>query len=151
MSQPIVEFVQGRRLAVVGVSRANRKYGNHAYRELKARGLDVMAVHPELASIEGDPCFKSLAELPRPADGVLVCVQPEKVPEVLRQAAAAGIRRVWLQAGAESDAAIKLAAELGLDLVQGECILMYAPPVRGFHRLHRGLRRLFGRLTATRS
>ena len=151
MSQPIVEFVQGRRLAVVGVSRAHRKYGNHAYRELKARGLDVMAVHPELASIEGDPCFKSLAELPRPADGVLVCVQPEKVPEVLRQAAAAGIRRVWLQAGAESDAAIKLAAELGLDLVQGECILRYAPPVRGFHRLHRGLRRLFGRLTATRS
>ena len=151
MSQPIVEFVQGRRLAVVGVSRAHRKYGNHAYRELKARGLDVMAVHPELASIEGDPCFKSLAELPRPADGVLVCVQPEKVPEVLRQAAAAGIRRVWLQAGAESDAAIKLAAELGRDLVQGECILMYAPPVRGFHRLHRGLRRLFGRLTATRS
>ena len=151
MSQPIVEFVQGRRLAVVGVSRAHRKYGNHAYRELKARGLDVMAVHPELASIEGDPCFKSLAELPRPADGVLVCVRPENVPEVLRQAAAAGIRRVWLQAGAESDAAIKLAAELGLDLVQGECILMYAPPVRGFHRLHRGLRRLFGRLTATRS
>jgi predicted CoA-binding protein len=151
MSQPIVEFVQGRRLAVVGVSRAHRKYGNHAYRELKARGLDVMAVHPELARIEGDPCFKSLAQLPRPADGVLVCVQPEKVPEILRQAAAAGIRRAWLQQGAESDAAIKLAAELGLDLVHGECILMYAPPVRGFHRLHRGLRRLLGRLTATRS
>jgi len=110
----------------------------------------VMAVHPELASVEGDPCFKSLAELPRPADGVLVCVQPEKVPEILRQAAAAGIRRVWLQQGAESDAAAKLAAELGLDLAQGECILMYAPPVRGFHRLHRGLWRLIGRLAFTK-
>jgi predicted CoA-binding protein len=151
MSQPIIDFAQCRHLAVVGVSRARRKYGNYAYRELKARGLDVMAVHPQLASVEGDPCFKSLAELPRPADAVLVCVKPEKVPEVLRQAAAAGIRRAWLQQGAESEAAAKLAAELRLDLVQGECILMYASPVRGFHRLHRGIWRLIGRLMVAKS
>ena len=147
MSQPIVDFLQCRRLAVVGVSRSPRKYGNYAYRELKARGLDVMAVHPELASVQGDPCFKSLATLPRPAEGVVICVQPEKVPEILRQAAAAGIRRAWLQQGAESDAAAKQAAGLGLHLVQGECILMHVPPVRGFHRLHRWIWRLLGRLT----
>jgi uncharacterized protein len=146
MSQSIADFSQCRRLAVVGVSHTRRKYGNHAYRELKARGLDVMAVHPELTSVEGDPCFKSLAELPRPVDGVLVCVRPDKVPEVLRQAAAAGIRRAWLQQGAESEAAAKLAAELGIDLVQRACILMHATPVRGFHRLHRGLWRLLGRV-----
>jgi len=151
MSQSIDVFSQCRRLAVVGVSRARRKYGNYAYRELKARGLDVMAVHPELTSVQGDACFKSLAELPRPVDGVLVCVRPEKVPEVLRQAADAGIRRAWLQQGAESDAAAKLAAQLGIDLVQGECILMHASPVRGFHRLHRGLWRLLGRLTVAKS
>jgi len=151
MSQSIDAFSQFRRLAVVGVSRARRKYGNYAYRELKARGLDVMAVHPEMTSVQGDACFKSLAELPRPVDGVLVCVRPEKVPEVLRQAAAAGIRRAWLQQGAESDAAAKLAAQLGIDLVQGECILMHASPVRGFHRLHRGLWRLLGRLTVAKS
>jgi len=151
MSQALVEFVQGRCLALVGVSRSRGKYGNRAYRELKARGLDVMAVHPELASVDGDPCFKSLADLPRPADGLLVCVQPERVPEILRQAAAVGIRRVWLQQGAESAAAAKLAGELGLALVQGECILMYAPPVRSFHRLHRGLWRLLGRLAVAKS
>jgi predicted CoA-binding protein len=149
MSQPIADFSQCRRLAVVGVSRARRKYGNYAYRELKARGLDVMAVHPVLTSVQGDPCYKSLAELPRPADGILVCVRPEKAPEILRQAAAAGIRRAWLQQGAESEAAAKVAAELGLDLVQGECILMHATPVRGFHRLHRGIWRMLGRLPVT--
>jgi hypothetical protein len=150
MSQTIADFSQCRRLAVVGVSRARRKYGNYAYRELKARGLDVMAVHPELASVQGDPCAKSLAELPRPVDGVLVCVQPGKVPEILRQAAAAGIRRAWLQQGAESDAAVKLAAELGIELAQGACILMYASPVRGFHRMHRGLWRMLGKLLVTK-
>jgi hypothetical protein len=150
MGQPIADFSQCRRLAVVGVSRSRRKYGNYAYRELKARGLDVTAVHPELASVEGDPCVKSLAQLPRPVDGVLICVRPEKVPEILRQAAAAGIGRAWLQQGAESDAATKVAAELGLELAQGACILMYALPVRGFHRVHRGLWRLLGRLTVSK-
>ena len=48
MSQSIDAFSQFRRLAVVGVSRARRKYGNYAYRELKARGLDVMAVQVEV-------------------------------------------------------------------------------------------------------
>ena len=115
MSQSIDVFSQCRRLAVVGVSRARRKYGNYAYRELKARGFDVMAVHPTLASVEGDPCSKSLAELPRPADGVWVCVRPDQAPEILRQAAAAGIRRAWLQQGAESEVAAKVAAELGIE------------------------------------
>jgi uncharacterized protein len=151
LSQSILEFAKCRRLAVVGVSRVRRKYGNLAYRELKARGLDVMAVHPELASMGGDACFKSLADLPRPAEGVVICVQPDKVPEILRQAVTAGIRRVWLQQGAESQAATDLAAELGLSLAQGECILMYAPRVRSFHRLHRGLWRLLGRLAVDKS
>jgi predicted CoA-binding protein len=81
----------------------------------------------------------------------VICVQPDKVPEILRQAAAAGIRRVWLQQGAESPAATQLATELGLSLVQGECILMYAPRVRSFHRLHRGLWRLLGRLAVDKT
>jgi hypothetical protein len=56
-----------------------------------------------------------------------------------------------LQQGAESEAAAKLAAELGLDLVQGECILMYASPARGFHRLHRGMWRILGRLAVVKT
>jgi predicted CoA-binding protein len=43
---------------------------------------------------------------------------------------------VWLQQGAESPDVIAASRELGLDVVAGECILMFAKPA-GFHRAHR--------------
>jgi hypothetical protein len=128
------------------VSRRRTKYGNAAFRELKARGLQVVPVHPELPAIDGEPCCPSLDRLPEPVEGLLVCVRPDKVPAILHQAAGVGIRRVWLQQGAESPAASAAAAELGLSMVEKACILMYAPPVRSIHRLHRGLMRWLGRL-----
>jgi predicted CoA-binding protein len=146
MSQAVQDFLTCRRLAVIGVSRTRRKYGNYAYRELKARGLTLVPVHPDLPSVDGDACVPSLERLPAPVDGLLVCVRPDKVPQILRQAAAVGIRRIWLQQGAESADATTTATELGLSVAQGACLLMHAPPVRSIHRLHRGLARLFGRL-----
>jgi hypothetical protein len=64
---------------------------------------------------------------------------------VIRDAAAAGIRHVWLQQGSESLEAITLAAELGLDVVAGECILMFARPT-GIHRAHHWLWQITHRL-----
>jgi hypothetical protein len=72
---------------------------------------------------------------------VLVVVPPQQAIEVVRDAAAAGIRHVWLQQGAESPEAVRVGAELGLNVVSGECILMFARPT-GIHRAHRWIRRL---------
>lgn len=148
--EAIKDFVGCRSIAVVGASAAPRgKYGNVAVRELKARGLDVMLVHPTARTLEGMDCAPTLAALPRKPDGVFVCVQPGKVGAVLRDVAAAGIGRVWLQQGAESAEAEALAQELGLRVASGACILMYMQPVRGFHGFHRAVVRLFGRLQPT--
>ncbi len=146
MDQAVLDFVGGKRIAVVGVSRSGRKFGNMAYTELEARGYQVFAVHPEAQEISGAPCYPNLAALKGKVDGVLVTVPPQKAAPVLRDAAAAGIRNVWLQQGAESADTLAAGRELGLNLVTGKCILMYAQPVRGFHALHRGFVRLFGKL-----
>ncbi len=147
--EALKDFIECKTLAVVGVSATKKKYGNRALRELRARGFEVMPVHPTAPSVDGVRCFPSLAILPSRPDGVLVCVQPQKVEAVLREVAAAGISRVWLQQGAESAAADAVARKLGLRMVSGECILMYMQPVRGFHALHRGVLRLFHRLQTT--
>jgi predicted CoA-binding protein len=65
---------------------------------------------------------------------------------VLLQAAASNIQNVWLQQGAESPAALKTGKELGLSLVSGKCILMYAEPVQSFHKFHRVVAKIFGQL-----
>ncbi len=144
MDQAIQNFINGKRIAVVGVSRDGGKFGNTAFAELAARGYQVFAVHPEAKEIAGTPCYPNLAALRGQVDGALVVVAPPQAVSVLREAAAIGLKNVWLQQGAESPEALALARDLGLNLVAKKCVLMYAPPVRSFHGWHRVFARLLG-------
>ncbi|GMV38451.1 MAG: hypothetical protein AMXMBFR64_01670 [Myxococcales bacterium] len=141
-------FMASRRLAFVGASRSGKGFGHHAYRELKAKGYELFPVHPAADLIQGDPCARSLMDLAGKVDGVVVVVPPPEALKVVQQAHAAGIGRVWLQQGAESTEAVAWAREHGMDLVQGECVLMFLEHGAWIHRAHRGLRRLVGRLPA---
>lgn len=142
----IDRFVQGRTLALVGVSAGGKGFGNSAYRELKARGYRVLPVHPTAGTIQGDPCWRAVSALPEPVERALIVVSPTDAERAVREAAAAGVRQVWLQQGAESPAALAAGAELGLDVVHGECILMFAEPNRSVHRFHRWLWNVLGKL-----
>ncbi len=145
MNQAIQDFVQGKRFAVVGVSRSGKKFGNTVYKELKGRGYQVFIVHPEAKEIEGEPCYPNLAALQGQVDGVIVTVPPAHAGQVVREAAAAGMKKVWLQQGSESAEVLAAAREVGLQPVSGKCILMYAQPVRSFHKFHAGFNKLFGK------
>jgi predicted CoA-binding protein len=142
----IQDFLQGKRFAIVGVSRSGKKFGNAIYTELKARGIQMAVVHPEMKEIDGEACYKSLSELAGKVDGVVICVSPRQSGQVLRDVAQAGIKQIWLQQGAQSTEALATASELGLYPITGKCILMYAPPVRSFHNWHRAFARLTGQL-----
>jgi predicted CoA-binding protein len=94
---------------------------------MKSRGYEMTAVNPKLSRFDGDACYPSLAALPEAVDGAVLVIPPPNVLQVLRDAAAAGIRYVWLQPGAESQEAIVLAQELGLNLVYDACVMVEAP------------------------
>ena len=140
------DFLAQRSLAVVGVSRGGKKFGNTAYRELKAKGYRLFPVHPEAEALEGNPCYPGLSSLPEHVGGVLVVVPPAQTEQVLRDASAANIPRVWLQQGAESEEAIRFCKEQGISVVAGECILMFAEPLRFYHKPHRWVWKLLGKL-----
>ncbi len=142
------DFVAQKRLALAGASRSGKKFGNVLLRELKGQGYDVVPVHPEVAELEGLACARSLAALEGRVDGVVVVTPPREAVRLVGEAAAAGIRRVWLQQGAGSDEAARVARESGVSLVHGHCLLMFLPGVRGFHRFHRRLWSLLGKLPA---
>jgi predicted CoA-binding protein len=130
------DFVYQRKLAVVGASRKKLKLGNLAFRELKRRGYKLFPVHSHAETNEGERCYRSLTALSEPADGALVIVPAAQAEQVVRNAAAAWIRRVWLQQGAESPAAIRLFQESGTSAVHGECVLTFAAPAAKHHRAH---------------
>src|SRR5512138_3047861 len=95
----IESFVSQPVMAVAGASRDPRKFGNWAYKELKSRGCRVLAINPHAETIEGDPCYPSLKDLPEKVDSLLITTQPAASEQLVREAAALGIRNIWLQQG----------------------------------------------------
>jgi hypothetical protein len=140
-SQSTVEdFLSQRVLAVVGASRDPKKFGNSIYRELKAKGYRVMPVNPHAETVDGDPCYPNLAALPETPGGIVVVVPPAETEKVVQDALAAKIIRVWMQRGAESPEVIRYCAANGIQVISGECILMFAQPAAFYHKIHRFFR-----------
>jgi len=139
-------FVDRNHIIIAGVSRKGNKFGNSAVKELQKRGFTISIVHPTANAIDGLQCIRSCKEAGDSNAGLLVVLPPKNVPEVLKDAAAAGIKNVWLQQGAESPESITLAESLGLECVSGKCILMYAEEVEGIHKFHRTILHWFGKM-----
>jgi predicted CoA-binding protein len=146
MDQKINRFVNSGAIAVVGVSSSKMKFGTWAYRSLKKNGYRVFGVNPSLGSCEGDTCYASLSELPEPVEAVLVSVKPEKVGNLISEATRHGVKRLWFQEGADYSKLADQASEAGLEVVTDRCLLLYAEPVTGIHRVHRFFAKLFGKL-----
>lgn len=143
----IQAFLAESAIAVVGVSRSGKGFGNVAVRELRRKGYRIYPVNPNADLIDGERCYRSLADLPEPVRAVLVVVPPDQALGVVREAARAGVTRVWLQQGAEAPFVTLACDELGLDVIAGECILMFAKPT-GVHKAHRWVWKVMGKLPA---
>jgi hypothetical protein len=143
----IDEFVSEPALALVGMSRTGKRFGNFAYRALVSKGYRVYPIHPFADKINRVRCYSGYAYLPEKVENALIIVPPAQAVDAVRKAASAGIRRVWLQQGSESPEVLGVCRELGLDAISGECILMFARPA-GFHKVHRWVWGLLGKLPA---
>jgi predicted CoA-binding protein len=145
-AEAIRDFLSQRKLAVAGASRSAMGFGAMVLKALRSQGYRVYAVNPRAAEVCGQPCYANLAALPEPVDGVFVAVPRAACESVVREAAAAGIRRVWIQQGCESPEALAFCAASGITVVAKECILMFAAP-RGFHRFHHWVWEILGKLS----
>lgn len=142
----IDDFMSQESLAVVGASRNPKKFGSIVYRDLKSKAYRVFAVNPHAENIDGDPAYPDLEHLPENVGGVVLIVPPAVTEAMVQQAAQAGIRRVWIQPGAESEAAVAFCEQNGISVIEGECIMMFAGPVKFPHSFHRFINRVTGKL-----
>ena len=111
-------------VAVVGATDNPRKYGNRIYLDLKGKGLRVYPVNPSRDSVDGDPAYASLADLPEPPDIIDFVVPPTRTLRVLEQANELGFTTVWIQPGAESDDVVTYLDEHGFNYVTDACIMV---------------------------
>lgn len=121
----IQDFLAGAPHAVVGASKSRDKYGNKVLRAYLQHARPVHVVHPNETELEGVTCVKRIADLPDGVHGLSVITPPPITERVVREAAEKGIRRLWMQPGAESPKALFLAQELGLEVIAGgPCLLV---------------------------
>ena len=139
-------FLAEKKIAVIGASRSGGKFGNVALKELRTKGYEVYAVHPEADTLGDITCYRSLSDLPEPVNAAFIAVSPTKSATAVREAYEAGIAKIWIQQGAKSQEAVDYCAEHGIEAITGECILLHAEPVESIHKFHRFLRSLFGRM-----
>jgi len=142
----IDRFLRSTSLAVIGVSRERRGFGYTVFHDLRAKGYRVFPVNPATSAIDGETCYAGVASLPEKVDGVVLVVPPPRTEEVVREIAAAGISQVWMQQGAESEAAIAYCHEQEINAIHGQCIMMFARPAALPHRVHRWIRKATGSL-----
>ncbi len=117
------------RIAVVGASNDPSKYGNIIVNTLKDLGYRVFPVNPKETEIAGLPAYRSLRDLPEPADIVDVVTPPAVTRSILADAAAAGVRLVWLQDGSFDAGVIANAKSAPFKTVHGACIMVAARAV----------------------
>ncbi|MDA1266910.1 MAG: CoA-binding protein [Planctomycetota bacterium] len=121
----IQDFLAGSIFAVVGASTDRSKFGNKCLRCYVQDGRDVYPVHPRETEIEGLTAYPDLASLPEVPHGITIVTPPAVTERVVEDAAAAGVRAVWMQPGAESPEAVARAEALGLSVIAGgPCLLV---------------------------
>jgi predicted CoA-binding protein len=148
----IKTFLATERLVIAGVSRNSGDFSRLLFREFLRRGYDAVPVHPAGGEIEGRACFARLQEVVPPVDAVLLMTSPAATEQVVRDCAKAGVKRVWMYrasgAGAVSSQAVDYCESRGIEVIAGECPMMFFNDTGFLHRLHGFIRKITGRSTA---
>ena len=142
------EFLSHKRIAVAGVSRnAGMHAGNGIFTRLREVGYEVFAVNPNADSVMGEPCFRSLKDIPGGVDGVVIATNAKDSLSVAQQCHEAGVTRVWfhrsLGSGSYSKEAHEYCRANGITALVS-CPLWYGQCSDGFHRALGGFCRTFG-------
>lgn len=111
-------------IALVGANDDPGKYGSIIYRDLKAKGFTVWPVNPNRSTVDGDPAFASLDDLPSAPSIVNFVVPPEVSLEVLEDAKRLGYRLVWMQPGSASQKVRDFIAANDFDSLIDACIMV---------------------------
>jgi acyl-CoA synthetase (NDP forming) len=130
-----------RSVAVVGVSANPQGWGGHSFvTQLRKVGFPggIYPVNPKATEIQGIKAYPSVKSIPEPVDLVIVSVPAPRVPEVLEDCIAAGVKNVHIfssgfsetreEEGRQLEARITEIIQRGdLRVVGPNCMGLYVP------------------------
>jgi predicted CoA-binding protein len=139
----IETFLASTPIALAGVSRNPKKFGQMAFKELKGKGLDIIPVNPAASEILGVKAYPDVRSLPAEVKGIIIMTNKKETASVVIEAKEKGIKNIWIQQSSDTPEAIRELEGTDINSIAGECILMHYKP-DSFHKFHRSINKLFG-------
>ncbi len=113
-------------VAVIGATDRPGKYGGIIYRDLKAKGYPVVGVNPYRDTVDGDRCYRSLADLPEAPTLLNFVIPPKRTLATLTEALELGYTNVWIQPGAADGAVVDYLEAHDFNHLVNACIMVQA-------------------------
>ncbi len=124
MENLVKDFLKQKSFAVVGSFRNETKFAYKILVNLTEKGYEVFPVNPRLREVEGKICYKTISDIPYSVDVVNIVTPPLVTESILKECLQKGIKRVWLQPGAESQASIRFCHDNNIKVVHGVCVML---------------------------
>jgi uncharacterized protein len=145
----IRDFLALRRIALVGTSRDPKDFSRVLFREMCARGYDMVPVNPAAdGQLEDKKCFARVHDIQPPVEGALVMTSSRDTKQVVQDCAQTGIRSVWLYRGGGQGSvtpeAVEFCREHDIHVIEGHCPFMFLRHTQFVHRLHGFVLKLTG-------
>lgn len=122
----IERFLSSPAYAVAGASNDRHKYGNKILRCYIQHKMKVYPINLTAQEIEGVECLSTVQALPPSVKSLSIVTPPPITEKIVMQALAKGqIENIWMQPGAESEAAIQACTTKGVNIIaHGPCLLV---------------------------
>ncbi|WP_017304811.1 CoA-binding protein [Spirulina subsalsa] len=115
-------LTQTQTIALIGYSNKPHRDSYRVGQFLTQQGYLVYPVNPRLETLDGQPCYRCLEEIPAPIDLVNVFRRGEFLPEIVKSAIAIQAKTLWTQLGIIHPSAAQIAREAGLNVILNACI-----------------------------
>ena len=154
LKEKVADFLAQEHIAVAGVSRKadGAAAANGIYRRFRDMGYHVYAVNPNAETVEGDPCYHSVKDIPVHVDGIVIATPEAAAEQVTHDCFDAGVTRVWMHNGIHSmgtsvsQSAVAFCEQHNITVIGGACPLMFGKTSDGFHRFFGKVVGMFGGL-----
>jgi len=129
----ISRILEGRTIAVVGLSKDPTKASHGVAKYLRTQGYRIVPVNPTIDEVLGAKSYKSLTDIPddlkRELDVVDIFRRSEDIPPIVDEAVEIHRRfgrptSIWMQLGIVNAAAAEKATAEGLDVVMDRCMMV---------------------------
>ena len=118
-------FEECKTIAVLGCSPKPEKDSHKVARYLLNAGYDMIPVYPKEEEILGQKVYRSLEEIDKPVDMVVVFRKPEVVDAVADACIRRGdVKVLWTQIGIVNNKAAEKAKAAGINVVQNYCAMV---------------------------